>query len=100
MWVWPSTSCPSVSATLRCLDAVLLAAAFGSASVAPSPPPSRLVPDQESTRSALVANIGASAVLTSASPVLPSFPPYGKEFSLARASSPATPAPGAGGNPQ
>jgi hypothetical protein len=52
-------------------------AARGSASVAPSPPPSRLVPDQACTGNARAANIGASTLFTSVSPVFASCPPYG-----------------------
>ena len=55
----------------------MLRATSGSARVAPSPPPSRLTPDHDRTRSARDANIGASVALTSVSPVLPSLPVHG-----------------------
>ena len=72
--VWPSGSYPSVSARTRCLLALFAALAAGSARFAPSPPPSRLVPDQERTRRLRIANIGASTDFSSVSPVLPSCP--------------------------
>ena len=61
----------------RALLSFLLAAACGSARVRPSPPPSMLYDAHDRTRKALVANIGASTVLTSVSPVLPSDPAHG-----------------------
>src|SRR5687768_14026668 len=73
----PSTGWPRMASRPRALLAVLLAAACGSARVRPSPPPSMLYDDHEPTRSARVANIGASAVLTRVSPVLPSDPAHG-----------------------
>lgn len=45
---------------------------------APSPPPSRLVPDQARTSSARCANIGPSTDRSRVWPVLPSRPAYGR----------------------
>ncbi len=59
MWTSPSGAAPRVSARTRSLPAFLAAAARGSASAAPSPPPRRLVPDQARTASALQVNIRA-----------------------------------------
>src|SRR5918999_2071190 len=73
----PSTSWPSMASSPAALLCVLLDAACGSLSVRPSPPPSRLTEDQERTRSARLVNIGASALLSRVSPVLPSQPAQG-----------------------
>lgn len=74
MWVSPSTRSPSRASSPLRLEAFLLAAAAGSARVAPSPPPSRFVPDQDRTLRARWANTGASAVRIRVSPVLASLP--------------------------
>ena len=78
--------------------AILLAAVAGSASVCPSPPPSRLTEAQESTFNARLANIGASAVFTSVSPVFPSEPAQGSDRSLASSCTAGTRGPGLGVN--
>src|SRR5215510_1381666 len=94
----PSTGWPRIASRLWPLVTVLLAAFAGSASVRPSPPPSRLYDDHERTRNARIANIGASTVLTSVSPVLPYEPAHGSPAEAASSSSAGSRGPGLGVN--
>src|SRR5215217_5561204 len=81
----PSGAYPRIPSSTPFFDVILLALLSGSASTSPSVLPRMLVPYQPSTASARIGNIGASAVLSSVSPVLPSRPASGT--SAARASS-------------
>ena len=68
------------------MESSLDCARAGSASAAPSPPPSRFIPAHERTFSARAANAGASADFMNVSPVLPSLPASGTSCASASAS--------------
>src|SRR5215211_2461287 len=98
MCIGPSTECPRIASRLLRFEAVLLEAAIGSARLAPSPPPSMLYDAHDRTRNARSANIGASAVFTSVSPVLPSEPAHGSPARSAACCNAGSRGPGLGVN--
>ena len=77
-------------------DVILLALFSGSASTSPSVLPRMFVPYQPSTVSARMGNIGASAVLSSVSPVLPSRPASGTPAARASSATAGSDAPAEG----
>src|SRR5690606_38769681 len=93
----PAGAAPRVSARTRSLPPFLAAAAAGSARAAPSPPPSRLVPDQARTARARWRNMGPRTERSRVCPVLPSRPAGGRPAVSAASASAGRRRPAEGG---